>query len=39
LAERWHGLEVPGGTVEDAESLARVAIDGFEVYRDLAPPG
>jgi GNAT superfamily N-acetyltransferase len=25
-------------TVDDAEQLARVAIDGFEVYRDFAPP-
>jgi GNAT superfamily N-acetyltransferase len=31
-------LKLRSATVEDAESLARVVIDGFEVYRDFAPP-
>ena len=31
-------LKLRSATVKDAESLARVVIDGFEVYRDFAPP-
>ena len=31
-------LKLRAATVEDAERLACVVIDGFEVYRDFAPP-
>jgi GNAT superfamily N-acetyltransferase len=32
-------LRLRPATVADAEGLARVAIDGFEVYRAFSPPG